>query len=730
MSFKDYKIDREYRTMNVNIVKDFYMPLMGEAEIYQRAVGFFSSSSLACYSQGITQLIAHGGKIQLIASPHLSDEDRDAIYKGYELRDDVIKRSLIDSLAAPVDIYEEERLNLLATYIADGKLEIKIAFVDKNSKISIYHEKLGLLRDYEGNTVAFSGSMNESENGFDGNYETVDVFCSWIDTERVSDKIEAYSRIWSGTENGIIVKKIPELEKEILERYRRPSGVKNLHIDEEEYDFVFNPEEVKIKKIDAITIDMDALYDYQKEAIKNWVSNDYRGIYDMCTGAGKTYTAIGSIKKLYDDLDGNVAVIIVVPYQHLVEQWVEDLVKFNVHPIIGYGSDKYKGYKKDLKKAIFSYNLGVKRFLCFITTNSSFARDNLQNVLEPLNDKVLLIVDEAHNFGSESLSRTFYKNYSYRLALSATLDRHGDPEGTAKLYNFFEKKCVEYGLEEAIRDNKLTPYYYYPQEVYLSDSELERYEKITLEMKQYIYVDKDGAVTMSEKAKKLAIKRARIVAGAISKVSKLIEIIEPYKCDNNMLVYCGATTLLNEDVVEENLDEGLTEDIRQIDLITKLLGEELKMNVAQFTSNENMNERALLKQKFKDGSDLQTLVAIKCLDEGVNIPSIKTAFILASTTNPKEYIQRRGRVLRKAQGKDFAVIFDMVTLPRNLEWVKNASIDTISVDLSLVKNELHRVEEFKKLSLNPYDSNPLIDKIRDAYDLYEMDDNFEDIVTK
>lgn len=720
MSFMDYEIKREYRSLEKSIVQSFFLPLMGESILYQRAVGFFSSSALACNSYGISQLIKNGGRIELIASPELSGEDLEAIRLGYELRDDIVERKIIDSLLEPINKFQEGRLNLLATYIADEKLEIKIAFVDTNKKIGIYHEKLGLLHDKEGNIVSFSGSMNESENGFVGNYETIDVFCNWREPERVSDKVKAFSNIWNNVETGVVTKRFPSVEKAILDKYKR-TGV-NYHIDEQEFKFEFNENDYKYISIkDEITMPADTLYDYQNRAIEKWKEYNYCGIFDMCTGSGKTYTAIGAIKQLHDDNDGKLAVVIAVPYQHLVEQWVDDLNDFNINPVVGY-SGRGNGYRNELKKQIFDYNLGVKKFICFICTNATFRISEVQDIIGQLRNDVLLIVDEAHNFGSSSLMNLLTDRYKYRLALSATLDRYGDPIGTEKLYRFFGQKCIEYTLEEAIADHKLTEYYYRPVVVYLSQDELEAYEQISKEIKQYIYADKNGKMVVSEKAKKLAIKRARIVAGAAGKIDKLQEVIRPYIHDNNMLIYCGATNVFSEDADYQDTSN----DIRQIDYITRILGDKLNMNVAQFTSKEDMEQRRNLIERLKEGEELQGLVAIKCLDEGVNIPSIKTAFILASTTNPKEYIQRRGRVLRTFSGKSYAEIYDMITLPMTPNQADNVSTQELGLVISLVKNELNRMYEFKSISLNPYDADKIIDGVKAVYGLNEIEE-FEDI---
>lgn len=466
------------------------------------------------------------------------------------------------------------------------------------------------------------------------------------------------------------------------------------------------------------------LREYQKEAIASWVGENYRGIFDMATGTGKTLTGLGAISKLSEDLDDVLAVIIVCPYQHLVEQWVEDIVRFNIKPIIGYSSSPQKDWKKRLARAVRDQKLRrEKSFFCFVCTNATFTNSTVQEEISKIQSSVLLVVDEAHNFGARSLSRLLDERFTYRLALSATLDRHRDDEGTAALYDFFGKKCIEYSLERAIDQDKLTKYKYYPIPVYLTDEELEKYEQKSYEMSKCLIKGKDGKYKLNKRGEILAMERARIVAGASQKLEALREYIAPYADDNNILVYCGATNVIDEKADSSNTDE---EDIRQIEAVTRILGNEFHMEVAKFTSEENMEIRATIKEQFQKGDRLQAIVAIKCLDEGVNIPGIRTAFILASTTNPKEYIQRRGRVLRKADNKPFAEIYDFVTLPRELDSVSGLTTEQAQRDLSLVKNELARIKEFGRLSMNSMEANDLIWDIQEAYHITEdVDDDSE-----
>lgn len=324
---------------------------------------------------------------------------------------------------------------------------------------------------------------------------------------------------------------------------------------------------------------------------------------------------------------------------------------------------------------------------------------------------ILLVVDEAHNFGAPTYSRCLDDRFTYRLALSATLERHRDDEGTTLLYNFFGKKCIEYPLSRAIEEDKLTRYKYFPVIAHLNDDELMDYEQLSYEMSKCLIKDKKGNYKLNKRGEILALKRARIVAGASEKLTALREQIQPYIHENNLLVYCGATNVLDEKADRSSTDEG---DVRQIEAVTNILGNELGMAVSKFTADEDMETRALIIDQFKKGK-LRAIVAIKCLDEGVNIPGIRTAFILASTTNPKEYIQRRGRVLRKAPGKEFAEIYDYVTLPRPLDSVSALTEDQAKRDMALVRNELARIKEFGRLSMNPMDAETLIWEIQDAY---------------
>ena len=699
MNFKDVELKTEYRSKRNDIVEEFYIPILEKSVNYKRAVGFFTSTALIEISKGITGLVKNNGKIKLIASPRLSPEDVEAMRVGYERRNQIIEKALIRGLGEAKGNFEKESLNLLANLIAEEVLDIKISFIQSDNDFGMYHEKMGIVSDHFGNKIAFSGSNNETKNAMRENYETLDVFCSWEDSReqnRIIRKEQAFDNIWNGIEQGIETVSVPNLKDEIIKKYLTES----LAVDRE--DVTEMQQEKNYPRIPSTV----KLYDYQKEAIDKWMEREALGIFDMATGSGKTFTGLGAIVTLSRKLNGNLGVIIVCPYQHLVEQWVEDIRFFGVEPLICYS--KYPGWDKKFKSTLSDFRLGVIDNFCVIVSNASFSLPKMQEQLAKIKPKenICLVVDEAHNVGSVGLQEALPQSVKYRLALSATIERHRDEEGTKAIYDYFGEKCIEFSLKDAIDNGFLTPYKYYPIVVTLNDDELQKYMELSKKIFKLLRGIKDGE-KMPHQAQVLLIKRAKIIAGASSKLEALKKAINPYKNKNNILVYCGATKVDNEEI--DYADE------RQIEAVTKILGNDLNMKVSMFTSKEDNAERVRLKEGFSDGSVYQALIAIKCLDEGVNIPGIRTAFILASSTNPKEYIQRRGRVLRKAKGKSYAEIFDFIVLPRDLYGSSRNQIVDINSELSLVKRELERVEDFMALADNASESYQLRDQINEYY---------------
>ena len=701
MALSDLHIAKEYRNLKCDVINDFYVPILSNAVMYKRAVGFFNSAALYEMAIGLRHLVEKQGKMELIVSPRLTEEDIQSINLGYKTREEVIERALLRDFDEPKNKTEFRKLNLLANLIAEGILDIKVAFKINANSAGIFHEKIGIVIDAEGNKVAFTGSMNETYSGLLQNYESIDVFCSWRDEDydRVNIKENAFDNLWDNLDTAMEVIPFPKVAVERLNSYKvektEPLCVEIQNEDDSQDVFFKIPDNVD-------------LYDYQREAIESWKNNNYCGIFDMATGAGKTFTALGALSALSKNLNNHIAVVIVAPYQHLVEQWVEDIIQFNVKPIVAYSYPGQK-WRKQFSDAVTAYNVGAIDNFCVIATNATFSLNDFQSILQKFKKNFAFVVDEAHNFGAVKLSSLLPKKARYRLALSATIERFRDEEGTNKLKKYFGKTCISFSLKEAIQKGFLTSYYYHPVVVYLNADEYEQYQEITKTIirnggASQENIDKNPYIEM------LLIKRARIISGCKEKVPKLVEVMEPYRTDNYILVYCGATKYDNDSSDLKDDDE-----VRQIEEVNKRLYYELGMKVHKFTSEENKEERDEIKRMFASGTELQVITAIKCLDEGVNIPSIKKAFILASSTNPKEYIQRRGRVLRRAKGKEYAEIFDFITLPRPLEEVQFCSEEELSCDLSLVRKEFLRMIDFAETARNPFEIDKLKEDIQNAY---------------
>ena len=632
----------------------------------------------------------------------------------------------------PVTSEYEDSIALLLEYASGDNPKFQIHIFDKNMNKSFLHAKCYIfVGKYDSNAIV--GSSNFTRNGLENNSELnyLEINSANITSEPKTGNTQKghifwfneqweKSRSWDRIFIRILAKsnigkrtygKIYESSEKSEDIKKRLTQI---------FENVDKDEDMKVPRIPKW---LD-LFDYQKDAIAKWQEHNYCGIFDMATGTGKTLTGLSAMAVLSEAIGDKLAVFIVCPYQHLVEQWVEDILKFGIEPIIGYSDSTQKNWKIRLKNAVVDQRfVKEKQFFCFISTNATFSSDFVQEQIRNIKSNALLLVDEAHNFGAEYLRELLSNKFTYRLALSATLNRHGDKEGTSALYEYFGEKCIEYDLGRAIKEDKLTPYNYYPVILSLTDYELQKYQALSKEIAKCIIKGKTG-IKLTERGKKIALERARLVAGAGEKINVLAKEIQPYINDKHILVYCGATRVFDEDtfgLTEAEQEEDILEGKRQIEVITDLLGNQLGMKVSQFTSKEDMQERALLLKEFSEGENLKVLIAIKCLDEGVNIPEIKTAFILASTTNPKEYIQRRGRVLRKAPGKTYANIFDFITLPRPLNDIYGLTQEAKEQDKSLIKNELIRAYEFANIAANKMDIIDILNKIKNLYKLKDED---------
>lgn len=696
MPFQDLNIKTEYRTGKADFLKDFFIPVLSEACTYDRAVGFFSSSALIGLSEGLYNFVKRKGKIRVITSPRLSEDDFEAIIKGYEDRKSVVERALMRDLKTLTEIREDgkkERLNFIANLISNNILDIKIAFRNKG----LYHEKMGILRDVDKRRIVFLGSLNETGSALFDNYEQIEVFSDWKDDdERINSKVNHFEEMWENKDPEIKVFRSDLLNKEIISRYKTSDN----YIDQDLKDLEKLEQVVEENKQLPGLPDDIFLREYQIQAINEYIASDGRGIFDMATGTGKTFTALGAICCLREKNNGKLGVIVSVPLTYLVEQWAQDIKRFGITPIVAYSSSTTRNWPTILRLELNKHRR-MGTFFCVVTTNQTFASSNFQQALigfNSNNSNLCLVADEAHNFGAPEKIKLLSEKFKYRLALSATMERHNDPEGTDALLKFFGRRCIEYSLEKAIEEGFLTPYEYHPVFITLTEEESQAYANLSKKIRQSMRVDKDGTPSLTNQSEMLLIRRSRLVATAANKLNELKSRFDrgQFEDQNGILVYCGTSTHIPE-LDEFKSFSDTREELSQIDAITRVLNN-CGISAVQYTSKIPTQERFHQIEEFVRGR-VQALVAIKCLDEGVSINNIKYAFILASTTNPKEYIQRRGRVLRQFFKKDKAIIYDFITLP-----TKPGDGQVVSdVFKSLAENELRRFYEFKKLALNPYE---------------------------
>lgn len=705
---RETQVGPRYRSDTHNLLRDFYVPCLRSSTGYDRAVGFFSSYALSTAAAGLPDFIRGRGRMRLVASPELSPEDVGAIEAGYRSRDSVVEEALAralqrDDFPDPV----RERLGFLGWMVAEGALEIKIALVIQDEGVGIYHEKIGLFSD-QTDFVAFEGSANESRGGLVANFETVTVFRSWVpaDHERLDFVASDFDRLWENTTDNLAVFDFPEAAERALLRLR--PGQKP-HADPE---FGTTEHSLQPRRGRApVAPPSLRLRNYQEDGITAWFQAGGRGIFAMATGTGKTVTALSLGVRLAEaarQADGALFVLVLCPYQHLVTQWTDQAKAFRMNPILCFRSRDV--WYDPLATAVADVSRGYLDFALAIATNATFQRDSFQQILGRVPAHTLLIADEVHNLGAARIRDQLPEQVRYRLGLSATPQRWLDEEGTHALGTYFGETVYELDLEEAIRLGALAPYEYYPVTVDLTDDELDAYLDLT---EQIARAAGAGEIDWSDETsnpqlKQLLIKRARLLASAQNKLFVLEELMRSRRDSAYNLVYCG------DGRVE---DAASGDEVRQVDAVVRLLGRELGMSVNSYTAETSVEERKDLRGRFADGK-LQALVAIRCLDEGVDIPETRHAFILASSSNPRQFIQRRGRVLRLSPetGKTRAMLWDFVAIP---------PADVISgelrrIDRRLVEGELRRVALFARAALNGPQAMGALGELRDRYDLLHI----------
>ncbi|MEH2393723.1 MAG: DNA phosphorothioation system restriction enzyme [Nostoc sp.] len=447
------------------------------------------------------------------------------------------------------------------------------------------------------------------------------------------------------------------------------------------------------------------LRQYQQEAIASWFTNNGRGTLKMATGSGKTITALAIACELYQQINLQV-LLVVCPYRHLVTQWARECEKFNLQPILAF--ENLRTWQSQLSTQIYNLRSGSQRFVTVITTNSTLIGDGFQSQLKYFPAKTLIIGDEAHNLGAPKLEESLPRRVGLRLALSATPERYFDDFGTQSIFDYFGPVLQpEFTLRDAIAQGALVHYLYYPVLVELTEAESIAYLKLTKRIgRSLLYRDRENGESGfedNEDLKPLLMQRARLIGAAENKLTALHELMATRRETTHTLFYCS----------DGSHDAGQRSSLRQVKAVAKILGVDLGYKVSTYTAQTTLQEREILRRQFESG-ELQGLVAIRCLDEGVDIPAIKTAVILSSSGNPRQFIQRRGRVLRPHPAKERATIFDMIVLPPDLDR------ETIEVERNLLKKELRRFVEFADLADNAGEARMKLLDLQKRYGLLDI----------
>ena len=692
MNLKFLLLKSDYDGDIDDIYNDFYSKVLGVSSVYNRLGGFFSSETLALCAEGIQEFIKNNGHMRLILIPKFTKEDVQSIKDGLLTPEKYINREWIKEFEMISDKFRADHIKALGWMVANEYLEIRVALIkDKYGNLldfkqiekdKILNEQIGIFIDDDGNSISFRGLVDSLEK------ERLRIFKSWIlgQEDYVNNDFDLFLKFWnldsdklfqdSGYFSDRIISTVP------ISRVIREKLINLAPSRREEIRLIKPPK----------------LREYQTEAIDKFVSNNFKGIFEMATGTGKTITAIGCIKEI-EKFRSFFIVVIVCPYTNLVLQWKDEVSKWGYSVLTTIEGSKKKWISKlSYKINDLNYNI-LREPIIIITTYDTFASEDFIQTILVSKLPLFLIADEVHASGSQQRKKGLIQNYSYRLGLSATPQRYLDDSGTQFLIEYFDRVVFELSLGNAIKQGFLCNYKYYPHFVGLTEEEILEYKKMTQKIVQALHNDLTSEIKKKQLLELYLFTRAKIVTNAKNKINKFKEIINTHDIVYS-LVYCSENQLPNvQDILNMRLisNHKITSDIPR-----------------------NPEERIKYLEMFELGL-YDVIVAIRVLDEGLNIPAVKNAIILASTGNPKQFIQRRGRVLRKFHGtykdgtkKEFANIFDILVIP---DLNQMNSLDFYEIERSIVQKEISRYEEMSRLALNAQECLQQLNKIKKLYNL-------------
>lgn len=689
--------------------KDFFTEALIESCNFDLGLGFFSSSGIRSLSYGFALFIANGGKMRVVMNHILSKEDKEVIENGQKhLIEDFEDNILCDikKLIETLSKEDEQFFRCLSYLISVDRIKF-VATV--STKGGLGHDKYGIFKDEKGNKVAFIGSANFSQSALELNGETITVFTSPNDDNRIAEYQTLFDQSWENDtphlihipienvktfirekfpeasltnliEEGINLRESIGMDNDVPQKYYKPISkriIDKIELKEQEPRFPF-PEERKI----------------QIDAYNAWIGNGKKGMFAMATGSGKTVTALNCIRKQYKE-NGYYKAIIVVPTQALAMQWEHETKSFNFQNIVSTHSDK--DWKDVLSRYITRSLLDSTKSIILITTYATFNRNDIQLFLKKVRgiETFIYVADEAHNIGSQNSLKHLPEMINWRIGLSATPERIYDDLGTEKLYEFFDSKppkyTYKYTMKQAIEEGILCHYDYYPIFIELTSSEMEEYERISDQLRKYIDADTGK---YKPNAEKLLLKRKRIIHKAENKKIAISDLLEELKQKQKLdytFVFVPEGYEPDYSINDSyNIDQ---DDIHIIDEYAQMFKEH---GYSYHKYISGLDDAPSILQNFADG-DIQILLSMKCLDEGVDIPRAEHAIFCSSTGNPRQFVQRRGRVLRKCKGKEKARIWDLIVTPPNILDESN------KIERNLFFNEVKRIVNFAALADNQID---------------------------
>ena len=733
----------EYSSDGNNLPIEFFMLTIPVCKRIDLKLGYFSSNAIRTLAYGFAQFIHNGGQLRIITNHYLtvkdklliSDDEINSFAEEEEEMKYLVEKDL-EGLAKILENGDQHFFDCLKYLLKQNRLQITPVKLKPNR---LAHFKQGVFDDGT-NQVYFNGSCNFTYRGLVDNGESLSIARSWGESSeklKVKENIETIERICKKQDDGfeylkpeeiieVILKTgqdkhLNELIEEEINIFERVSRIPKLKQSFAKYASSFK------KKVEEENNKPRFPYpegprEYQQQAFENWRNNNQQGLFAMATGTGKTITSLNCLLEIYKKT-GYYKALILVPTITLVNQWGLECKKFNFSSIVKINSRS--NWKNEFAALLTREHLFPTEQISYIviSTYASFAKKNIFEELNQLPFKTLLIADECHNMGSASLLKLLQNvNYKRRIGLSATPERQFDEEGNTKLFAFFKSEkgyTYEYSMKEAISKNVLCRYYYYPHLVSLIDSEMNDYLKLSLKIAKYFNPIKDRFDKNDPVLTALLLARKRIIHKAFNKVSVFSDIInEQYNKKGNLkytLVYVPEGNDPN-DYFETDLysqtdeTENDNEAVHLIDVFTKAVKDiDKRTTVRKFISGTNEKDDIL--EQFAKG-EIDVLTSMKCLDEGIDVPRAELAIFCASTGNPRQFVQRRGRILRQHPDKQFAYIHDLVVIPE-----VNPNSDSYEMERSMLKKELDRVNNFASLAEN---SSYAIEVLYDTMNHYNL----------